>query len=223
MTGRSQPTTAGACTSAETSKRTGRETLTRDLRLLSVCCHSGGAGRTSVEPMRAANAQPHSKRIQNTMAPASQMATIQGKNFVGGAPVSGRYIGAAAETVEAVKGTRLMRPVGTEIGSDGPIRLHVTSGAAVMAASATQARMYRVFERADAANHLRAEAYRAAISTPCQRKWTRVQPRRSTHGCDEKNCMGFRRTALSLSQMSPAFCGYPPVHRWKRAGPRERP
>jgi hypothetical protein len=60
-----------------------------------------------------------------------------------------------------------------------------------MAASAAQASTYRAWGPGVRATPLRATAYRTAISTPCQRKWTRVHPRRSTHGCDERNCMAF--------------------------------
>ena len=67
-----------------------------------------------------------------------------------------------------------------------------------MAASAAQASRYRAFGLDVRATPRRAAAYRTAIDKPCQRKWTRVQPRRSTHGCEESICMAFMTNVLSL-------------------------
>ena len=82
-TGRSQPTTVGTCTRAEIRRRTGRERPMRVASPVSTCCHSGGAGRTSMERMRAATTQPPARRTQNAIAPISQMATTQGRSCAG--------------------------------------------------------------------------------------------------------------------------------------------
>src|SRR5271157_3160212 len=79
-TGRNQPTTAGASTSAETSNRTGRERPIRAPSFLSVSCHSGGARRTSIDRMRAATTQPPASRTQKIAAPANQAITTHGRN-----------------------------------------------------------------------------------------------------------------------------------------------
>jgi hypothetical protein len=51
-----------------------------------------------------------------------------------------------------------MRLAETGAAFDERIRLHVTSGAAIIAASATQARMYRVFGLDEFATQIRAAA-----------------------------------------------------------------
>ena len=82
---------------------------------LRVCCHSGGAGRTSTDRMRAAIAQPPARRTQNTSAPASQTMTTHGRNRAGWTPDTaartdaGSVAAGASATPEAAGGVLRMR------------------------------------------------------------------------------------------------------------------
>jgi hypothetical protein len=70
------------------------------------------------------------------------------------------------------------------------VQAQVASGAAIIAASAAQARTYLVFGLASRAIR-RMAPYNAATNAPCQRKWSKVHPRRSTQGCDASSCTLF--------------------------------
>src|ERR1700722_3319883 len=104
----------------------------------------------------------------------------------------------------------------------GRRRLHVSSGAVIIAASAAQASRYRVFGL-DLRAILRAAVYTIAIEKPCQRKWMRVQPRRSTHGWDESIWISVIRSFLSRSESGPASCEFRPTPDERRAVPRAPP
>src|SRR5580704_18370584 len=91
------------------------------------------------------------------------------------------------------------------------MKRHVASGAAIIAARAAQASRYRPFGLDLRPIILRADANKSAIDKPCQRKWTSVQPRRSTHASDESICMAFITNLLSLFQTRPAGRGFRPA------------
>jgi hypothetical protein len=75
----------------------------RAFRSSNLRCHSGGAGRTNIDRMRAATTQPPTKRIQNAMAPANQTTTIHLKTCSGHTPPAA---GSMLTPVEAAEGMR---------------------------------------------------------------------------------------------------------------------
>src|ERR1035438_6805054 len=98
-TGRSQPTTVGTCTSADTSNRTGRERPIRAPSLPRISCHSEGAGRTRVDCIRAATTQPPTRRTQNTTAPPASLAvSVNPANLAAGTYTENVTIAAAGAT-----------------------------------------------------------------------------------------------------------------------------
>src|ERR1700722_8153411 len=99
------------------------------------------------------------------------------------------------------------------------MKRHVANGTAIIAARTAQASRYRPFGLDLRAIILRAAAYKSAINKPCQRKWTSVQPRRSTHASEESICMAFITNLLSLWQRYLACRGFRPALRARPAAP----
>src|ERR1700722_6608392 len=143
--GRHAPITTGDCTIAETRKLTARATPRRALRRARAWRHSDGAGRVSVQRIRAAIHQEASKRIKRKLTPASQIATAlrsHGDCFAAGTAVWSAT-GRVAATLGTDRGTRALRSVAIAgVPSDGRSTRQVTTGAAIIAASATQATKY---------------------------------------------------------------------------------
>jgi hypothetical protein len=76
----------GASISPETSNRIEHVTPIRAPSVCSVRCHSGGAGRTSLDRIRAAIAQPPASLTQNASAPMNQNITTHDHSSAGNAP-----------------------------------------------------------------------------------------------------------------------------------------
>jgi len=119
-----------------------------------------GAGRTSLERSRSATIQPPISRIQNAIAPKSQIATTQGRNGAGTARYTavGKDTGALLMTVDAAVELGTVKETVAAAGAGWRSRVQVRTGAAAIAASAAHARRYRAFGPAERAIHFRAAA-----------------------------------------------------------------
>src|SRR5580704_7717110 len=82
IAGRSQPITVGTSTSADSHRRTGRDTLSRAHRAAAFSCHSGLASLLRSRLRRRVKASPPAKRMDRPMTPTNHNATSHGTKEV---------------------------------------------------------------------------------------------------------------------------------------------
>ena len=78
MTGRTHPSTAGTCTMADWSSRTGRLTRSRAARRCNAATQGSGAGSVPSARRRRAASHPDVSRSDNVTTPVSHSTTIHG-------------------------------------------------------------------------------------------------------------------------------------------------